>query len=64
MKYIYLDTSSINYIHDNLRDDEKKKWRDMTEKTFGGQMVFSPISLFEILNSKTERVYPKICVNL
>lgn len=55
MKYIYLDTSSINYIHDNLRDDEKKKWRDMTEKTFGGQMVFSPISLFEILNSKTER---------
>lgn len=55
MKYIYLDTSSINYIHDNLRDDEKKKWRDMTEKAFGGQMVFSPISLFEILNSKIER---------
>ena len=55
MKYIYLDTSSINFIHDNLHDDEKRKWRDMTEKAFGGQMVFSPISLFEILNSKTVR---------
>ena len=55
MKYIYLDTSSINFIHDNLRDDEKKKWREMFEKDLGGQMVFSPISLFEILNSKTER---------
>ena len=55
MKYIYLDTSSINYIHDNLRDDEKKKWREMVENALGGQMVFSPISLFEILNSKSER---------
>lgn len=55
MKYIYLDTSSINYIHDNLRDDEKRKWREKTEKELMGRIVFSPISLFEILNSKNER---------
>lgn len=55
MKYIYLDTCSINYIHDNMRDDEKRKWREKTEKELMGEMVFSPVSLFEILNSKTER---------